>query len=55
MGPKVQAACQFVIGSGKQAAIGRLEDAGQIVEGTAGTQVRLSTNSVRNIEDQKFG
>ncbi len=37
MGPKVDAACRFVEVTGDMAAIGRLEDAVAIVEGTAGT------------------
>jgi carbamate kinase len=39
MGPKVQAARQFVERTGKRAAIGSLEDIGKIVEGSAGTNV----------------
>jgi len=39
MGPKVQAAIQFVEKTGKRAAIGSLEDIEQIVAGTAGTNV----------------
>ena len=39
MGPKVQAAAEFVARTGKRAAIGGLDHIGQIVEGTAGTQV----------------
>ena len=37
MGPKVAAACRFVEVTGDLAAIGRLEEAQDIVEGTAGT------------------
>lgn len=37
MGPKVEAACQFVERTGGVAAIGRLADAQQIIAGTAGT------------------
>jgi carbamate kinase len=40
MGPKVEAACRFVESGGQMAGIGRLEDAGRILEGTAGTIVR---------------
>lgn len=40
MGPKVEAACRFVERTGGRAAIGALEAAGQVVAGTAGTQVR---------------
>lgn len=39
MGPKVEAACQFVEATGGMAAIGRLDDAVAIVEGRAGTIV----------------
>jgi carbamate kinase len=39
MGPKVNAACDFVRQSGKRAAIGSLRDIEQIVDGTAGTQI----------------
>ncbi|MCO6452580.1 MAG: carbamate kinase [Caldilineales bacterium] len=39
MGPKVQAAIQFVEQTGKRAAIGSLEEIEQIVAGTAGTNV----------------
>ena len=39
MGPKVNAAIQFVEKTGKRAAIGALEDIEQIVAGTAGTNV----------------
>lgn len=39
MGPKVEAACRFVEATGKQAAIGALEDASRIVAGKAGTLV----------------
>lgn len=40
MGPKVEAACYFVRQTGRPAAIGALEDLGEIVEGDAGTIVR---------------
>jgi acetylglutamate kinase len=39
MGPKVQAACDFVEGGGRRAIIGRLADAGALLAGTAGTTV----------------
>lgn len=39
MGPKVNAAIQFVENTGKRAAIGALQDIEQLVDGTAGTQV----------------
>lgn len=39
MGPKVEAAIDFVRHTGKRAAIGSLADITQIVDGTAGTQV----------------
>ncbi|WP_226345828.1 carbamate kinase [Agilicoccus flavus] len=37
MGPKIEAACRFVELTGDLAAIGRLEDAAAMLEGTAGT------------------
>ena len=40
MGPKVEAACEFVDQSGAMAAIGRLEDAQAILRGEAGTVIR---------------
>lgn len=39
MGPKVEAACRFVESGGDIAAIGRLQDAEQLLAGTAGTRV----------------
>jgi carbamate kinase len=42
MGPKVQAAIQFVEKTGKRCAIGSLEDIERIVAGTAGTNVALA-------------
>jgi carbamate kinase len=39
MGPKVEAACQFVAKTGKRAAIGALADLGRILKGEAGTIV----------------
>ena len=42
MGPKVQAAIQFVETTGKRCAIGSLEDIERIVAGTAGTNVALA-------------
>jgi carbamate kinase len=42
MGPKAEAACRFVEGTGRRAAIGALEDAAALVAGTAGTQVQAS-------------
>ncbi|NYT08247.1 MAG: carbamate kinase [Methanomicrobiales archaeon] len=40
MGPKVEAACQFVEETGKRAAIGALGEIQAIVDGDAGTQVQ---------------
>ena len=39
MGPKVEAACDFVRATGHTAAIGRLKDAEALLAGTAGTIV----------------
>jgi carbamate kinase len=44
MGPKVEAACSFVDATGHQAAIGRLEDAGELLAGTRGTVIRRSAS-----------
>ncbi len=41
MGPKITAACDFVRAGGTMAGIGRLQDAHSIVQGCAGTQVRI--------------
>lgn len=46
MGPKVEAACQFVSGTGKQAAIGGLSDLLEIVEGRAGTIVSVTNSDI---------
>ncbi|KPP88536.1 MAG: carbamate kinase ArcC [Rhodobacteraceae bacterium HLUCCA08] len=43
MGPKITAACDFVRAGGTLAGIGRLQDARAIVEGRAGTQVRMDS------------
>ncbi|HUZ22658.1 MAG TPA: carbamate kinase [Streptosporangiaceae bacterium] len=40
MGPKVAAVCRFVEAAGGMAAIGRLDDAAALLQGTAGTIVR---------------
>ncbi len=45
MGPKVEAACRFVESTGRVAAIGRLEDAVGLLDGTAGTRVTPDTFS----------
>ncbi len=39
MGPKVQAACEFVEATGATAAIGRLQDAAALLAGQAGTRI----------------
>lgn len=39
MGPKVAAACDFVLGTGRHAAIGALEEAAAVLGGRAGTQI----------------
>jgi carbamate kinase len=41
MGPKVEAACQFVLATGNRAAIGSLEQIEEMLAGEAGTQVSL--------------
>ncbi len=45
MGPKVQAACEFVRHTGKVAVIGSLADIVAIVQGRAGTRVSLTAES----------
>ena len=40
MAPKVEAACRFVERTGGRAAIGALEEAGEVLAGAAGTQIR---------------
>jgi carbamate kinase len=42
MGPKVEAVCRFVEQTGAMAAIGRLDDAPALLDGTAGTMVTRS-------------
>ena len=42
MGPKLQAANEFAVATGKPASIGSLEDAALIVEGKAGTMIEVS-------------
>ena len=39
MGPKVEAAVEFVKATGRRAAIGSLDDIDAIVAGTAGTNI----------------
>lgn len=39
MGPKVEAACQFVEATNKKASIGRLDDVVNLLEGGSGTMV----------------
>jgi carbamate kinase len=48
MGPKITAACDFVRAGGTMAGIGRLQDARRIVEGVAGTQVRMEPLAPEN-------
>lgn len=40
MAPKVEAACRFVEATGGRASIGGLKDLAELVDGTAGTQIR---------------
>lgn len=46
MGPKVEAACRFVAGTGKRAAIGSLADLERIIAGQAGTTVSSETDEI---------
>jgi len=43
MGPKVEAACAFVLATGRRAVIGSLEQIEDMLAGSAGTQVCLAT------------
>jgi carbamate kinase len=45
MGPKVAAACRFVRATHKVAAIGRLEDAAELLAGTSGTTIYDGTSN----------
>ena len=47
MRPKVEAAIEFVRRTGRRAAIGRLEDAAALLEGTAGTLIEMSQAGLR--------
>jgi len=49
MGPKVAGACKFVRATGRQAAIGKLSDLEEILEGRAGTLIS------NQIEGMQFG
>lgn len=54
MGPKITSACDFARAGGAMAGIGRLQDARKIVEGLAGTQVRMEPLAVENqMPDEK--
>ena len=44
MGPKVEAACRFVLATGKRAMIGSLEHIEEMLAGTAGTEVCIDAN-----------
>ncbi len=55
MGPKVEAACRFVEATGKCAAIGRLEDAREILEGSRGTIVRTTAAAGPVVQDEATG
>ena len=43
MGPKVEAAIEFVESGGPMAGIGKLEDAEAILQGNAGTVIEFET------------
>ena len=47
MGPKVEAVCRFVESGGRLAAIGRLSEAGELVEGRGGTILRAPEGAPR--------
>ncbi len=46
MGPKVQAACEFVQHTGKRAVIGALQDIEQMLTGKAGTVITAEANGI---------
>ncbi len=46
MGPKVESAIEFVVATGKVAAIGALTDVGRIVRGEAGTRITTAASGV---------
>jgi carbamate kinase len=46
MRPKVEAACRFVRDTGRDAAIGSLQDAAAIVAGDAGTRISLLAGAI---------
>jgi carbamate kinase len=46
MGPKVEAACEFVEQTGAMAGIGRLDKALAILRGEAGTLITLATADI---------
>jgi len=48
MGPKVEAACEFAVLSGKTAAIGALDDIGRILAGEAGTHISKNFSSLES-------
>ena len=50
MGPKVEAACDFVRTTGGIAAIGSLEEALPMLAGTAGTTVAANVNGIEWFE-----
>jgi carbamate kinase len=51
MGPKVQAACQFVEATGKRAAIGALGDLKKIIDGSAGTTIDGSATELESYSE----
>lgn len=51
MGPKVEAACTFTEATSRRAAIGALEDAEALVDGTAGTQITAAAALTPAVDD----
>jgi carbamate kinase len=47
MGPKIQAACNFVRMTGKKAAIGALRDLSAVIAGTAGTTISAESANIQ--------
>jgi carbamate kinase len=55
MGPKIEAACDFVTHTGGTAAIGAIEDAVRIIDGEAGTAICPSGELIFYAENERSG
>jgi carbamate kinase len=47
MAPKVEAACEFAERTGGRAGIGRLDQAGSLLKGTAGTLISSDCHGIQ--------